>query len=148
MGSLDPFPAGFKIWFGSLNFQATGNGYLMCLTNRNELHPWRSTGPGPIPATPATNAPAPAQAATTSTSTPRRRRRSGQRRARCVWSGAGPCATRHEVTRPPTEQRRPRGSTRLLGRVSPTECAKLQRRTPHLSALTWPRTRTFRATIC
>jgi hypothetical protein len=38
-----------------------GNGYLMCITNRDELHPWRSTGPGPVPATPATDAPALAQ---------------------------------------------------------------------------------------
>jgi hypothetical protein len=37
MGSSDPLPAGFKIWFGGLNFQATGNGYLMRLTNREEL---------------------------------------------------------------------------------------------------------------
>jgi hypothetical protein len=44
MGSSDPFPNGFEIWFGSLNFQATGNGYLMRITNRDELHPWRSTG--------------------------------------------------------------------------------------------------------
>jgi hypothetical protein len=34
MGSSDPLPAGFAIRFGSLNFQATGNGYLMRLTNR------------------------------------------------------------------------------------------------------------------
>jgi hypothetical protein len=49
MGCSDPFPAGFKIRFGSLNFQATGNGYLMHLTNRDELHPWRSIGPGRCP---------------------------------------------------------------------------------------------------
>jgi hypothetical protein len=41
MGSSDPLSAGFKIRFGGLNFQATGNGYLMCLTNREELHAWR-----------------------------------------------------------------------------------------------------------
>jgi hypothetical protein len=62
MGSSDPLPAGFKIRFGSLNFQATGNGYLMRITNHAELHPWRSTGPGLVPATPAADAPAPAQA--------------------------------------------------------------------------------------
>jgi hypothetical protein len=38
MGSSDPFSTGFEIWFGSLNFQATGNDYLMRLTNRDELH--------------------------------------------------------------------------------------------------------------
>jgi hypothetical protein len=35
MGSSDPLPAGFEIRFGVLNFQATGNGYLMRLTNRH-----------------------------------------------------------------------------------------------------------------
>jgi hypothetical protein len=79
MGSLDPLPAGFETRFGSLNFLATGNGYLMRITNRAELHPWRSTGRGPIPATPATDAPAPAQADATGPSAPRHRRRSGQR---------------------------------------------------------------------
>jgi hypothetical protein len=62
MGRSDPLPAGFEIRFGSLNFQATGNGYLMRITNCVELHPWRSTRPGHVPATPTTNAPAPALA--------------------------------------------------------------------------------------
>jgi hypothetical protein len=35
MGSSGPLLAGFEIWFGSLNFQATGNGYLMSITNRD-----------------------------------------------------------------------------------------------------------------
>jgi hypothetical protein len=39
MASSDPRPVGFEIRFGSLNFQATGNGYLMRITNRTELHP-------------------------------------------------------------------------------------------------------------
>jgi hypothetical protein len=38
-----PLLAGFEIRFGSLNFQATGNDYLMRITNRDELHPWRLT---------------------------------------------------------------------------------------------------------
>jgi hypothetical protein len=59
MGSLDPLPDEFEIRFGSLNFQATGNGYLIRITNRNELHPWWSTGPGPVPATLGADAPAP-----------------------------------------------------------------------------------------
>jgi hypothetical protein len=63
MGSSDPLPAGFEIRFGSLNFQATGNDYLMRITNRDELHLWRSTGPGPVPTTPAADASAPAPAA-------------------------------------------------------------------------------------
>jgi hypothetical protein len=61
MGSSDPLPAGFKIRFGSLNFQATGNSYLMRIINRDELHPWRSTELGPVPVTPAAHAPALAQ---------------------------------------------------------------------------------------
>jgi hypothetical protein len=79
MDSSDPLPAGFEIRFRSLDFQATGNDYLMCITNRDQLDPWWSTGPGPIPATPATDAPATAQVDAAGTSTPRRRWRSGQR---------------------------------------------------------------------
>jgi hypothetical protein len=79
MGSSDPLPAGFKIRFGSLNFRATGNGYLMRITNRVELHLWRSTGPGPVPVTPAADAPAPTQADATDPLAPQHRRRSGQR---------------------------------------------------------------------
>jgi hypothetical protein len=79
MGSSDPLPAGFEIRFGSLNFKATGNGYLMRITNRDELHPWRSTGPGLVPVTPGAETPAPAQADAVGPSAPRRRRRSGQR---------------------------------------------------------------------
>jgi hypothetical protein len=79
MGSSEPLPVGFEIRFGSLNFQATANGYLMRITNRDELHPRRSTGPGPVPVTPAVDAPVPAQADTAGPPAPRRRRRSGQR---------------------------------------------------------------------
>jgi hypothetical protein len=85
MGSSDPLPSGFEIRFGSLNFQATGNGYLMRITNRDELHPWRSIGPGPVPVTPAADAPAPAQADTAGPSAPQRRRRTGQR-SRQPWT--------------------------------------------------------------
>jgi hypothetical protein len=68
MGRSDPFPTGFEILFGSLNFQAMGNGYHMRLLNRDELHPWRSTGLGPIPVTPTTKPPTPVTTATPSTS--------------------------------------------------------------------------------
>jgi hypothetical protein len=74
MGSSDRLPAKFEIRFGSLNFQATGNKYLMRITNRDQLHPWRSTRPSPMPATPATDAPAPAQADAACTSAPRHQR--------------------------------------------------------------------------
>jgi hypothetical protein len=49
MGSSDPLLARFEIRFGSLNFQATGNDYLMRITNHAELHRWRTTGPDPVP---------------------------------------------------------------------------------------------------
>jgi hypothetical protein len=62
MGSSDPLLAGFEIRFGSLNFQATGNGYLMRITNRDELRARQPTGPGPVPAAPAADAPAFTQA--------------------------------------------------------------------------------------
>jgi hypothetical protein len=50
MGSSDPLPAGFEIRFGGLNFQATGNGYLMHLTNHEELRVRRQAGPVPVAA--------------------------------------------------------------------------------------------------
>jgi hypothetical protein len=100
MGSSDPLPAGFEIRFGSLNFQATGNNYLMRITNRDELHPWRSTGPGPVPVTPAADTPAPAQANAAGPSTPQRRRRSGQRsrQARMEQRRAARVASQRDVT--------------------------------------------------
>jgi hypothetical protein len=72
MGSSDPLPAGFEIRFGSLNFQATGNDYLMRITNRDELRSRWPTGPGAVPAAPAADAPAPAQADTAGPLAPRR----------------------------------------------------------------------------
>jgi hypothetical protein len=51
MGSSDPLPTGFEIRFGSLNFQATGNGYLMRLTNREELRARRQAGSAPVTTT-------------------------------------------------------------------------------------------------
>ena len=41
MGVSDPLPAGFVIWFGSLEFRATGNGYLMRFLSprRNPITP-------------------------------------------------------------------------------------------------------------
>jgi hypothetical protein len=60
MGSSDPLPARFKIRFGSLNFQAAGNGYLMHITNREELRARRQTGPAPAPVAPAAGGSTPA----------------------------------------------------------------------------------------
>jgi hypothetical protein len=78
-GSSDPLPAGFEIRFGSLNFQAMGNDYLMRITNHDELRSRRPTGPGLVPVPPTADAPAPAQADVAGPSAPRRRRRSSQR---------------------------------------------------------------------
>jgi hypothetical protein len=60
MGSSDPLPVGFEIQFGSLNFQAMGNGYLMRLTNRDELRARRQAGSVPVPAAPIATTPTPA----------------------------------------------------------------------------------------
>jgi hypothetical protein len=100
MGSSDPLPVGFEIRFGSLNFQATWNGYLMRITNRAELHPWRSTEPGPVPATPAIDALVPAQADAAGPSAPQRRRRSGQRsrQARMEQRQAARVASQRDAT--------------------------------------------------
>jgi hypothetical protein len=51
----------------------------MCITNRGEHHPWRSTGPGPVPVTPGANALTLAQEDTAGPSMPQCRRHSGQR---------------------------------------------------------------------
>jgi hypothetical protein len=79
MGSSDPLPAGFAIRFGGLNFQATGNGYLMRLTNREELRARRQAGSALVPAERAATTQTPAGTDAAGPSTPRRRRRSGQR---------------------------------------------------------------------
>jgi hypothetical protein len=79
MGSSDPLPAGFEIRFRGLNFQATGNGYLMRLTNREELRARRQAGSAPVTAARVTTTQTPAGTDAVGPSTPRRRRRSGQR---------------------------------------------------------------------
>jgi hypothetical protein len=79
MGSSDPLPAGFKIRFGGLNFLATGNGYLMRLTNREELRARRQAGSVPVAAAHVATAPASASMDVACPSAPRRRRCSGQR---------------------------------------------------------------------
>jgi hypothetical protein len=79
MGSSDPLPAGFEIRFGSLNFQATGNGYLMCLTNREELRARRQDGSVPVATARVSATPTPVSTDAAGPSEPRRRRRSGQR---------------------------------------------------------------------
>jgi hypothetical protein len=79
IGSSDPLPAGFKIRFGSLNFQATGNDYLMRLSNREELRARCQAGSVPVAAARVAATPTPASTDAVGPSAPRRRRRSGQR---------------------------------------------------------------------
>jgi hypothetical protein len=79
MGSSDPLPVGFEIRFGSLNFQATGNGYLMRITNREELRARRQIGPAPVPVAPAAGGSTPAGTDAAGPSAPRCLRRSSQR---------------------------------------------------------------------
>jgi hypothetical protein len=109
MGSSDPLPSGFEIRFGSLNFQAIENGYPMCITNRNELHPWRSTRPGPVPVTPAADAPTPAQADAVGPSTPRRpgqrSRQARMERRRAVRVASQRDATTSKVVTAPAGER-------------------------------------------
>jgi hypothetical protein len=77
MGSSDPLPAGFEIRFRSLNFQATRNGCLMRITNREELRTRRRTEADSAPVAPATHAPTSAHVDAAGPSAPRCRRRSG-----------------------------------------------------------------------
>jgi hypothetical protein len=79
MGSSDLLPAGFEIRFGGLNFQATGNGYLMRLTNHEELRARRQDGSAPVAAARVAATPAPASTDAAGPSASRRCRRSGQR---------------------------------------------------------------------
>jgi hypothetical protein len=78
MGSSDPLPAGFEIRSGSLNFQATGNGYMMRLTNREELRARRQAGSVPVAAAHAVATQTPTGTDAAGPSASRRRRCSGQ----------------------------------------------------------------------
>jgi hypothetical protein len=78
MGSSYPLPAGFEIRFGGLNFQATGNGYLMRLINREELRARRQAGSAPVAAACVATTQAPVGIDAAGPSASQRRRRSGQ----------------------------------------------------------------------
>jgi hypothetical protein len=140
MGSSDPLPPGFEIRFGNLNFQATGNGYLMRTTNRDELRQRRSTRLGPVPVTPAADAPAPARADAAGPSAPQRRQRSGQRsqQARMERQRAARVALQRDAITDETTTA-PAGGVRFPIRDSPLVSAVPQRRTPRLPAPTWRR---------
>jgi hypothetical protein len=112
MGSSDPLPAGFEIRFGSLNFQAMGNDYLMRITNREELRAQRRAGADPAFVAPATHASASAQVDAAGPSAPRRRRRSSQRsrqvrteRRRAARVASQRDATTGDTTAGPTGER-------------------------------------------
>jgi hypothetical protein len=79
ISSSDPLPARFEIRFGGLNFQATGNSYLMRLTNREELRARCQVGSAPVAAAGIAMTPTPVSTDAAGPSAPRRRRRSGQR---------------------------------------------------------------------
>jgi hypothetical protein len=101
MGSSDPLPSGFEIRFVGLNFQATGNGYLMRLTNREELRARRQAGSAPVAAARVATAPTPANTDAAGPSAPRLRRRSGQpsRQARSErWHAARVASQRDALT--------------------------------------------------
>jgi hypothetical protein len=148
MGSSDPLPTGFKIRFGSLNFQATRNGYVMRITNHTELHPWQSIGPGPVPITPATTPPRPLKRMPWALSRPDTGGTLASVRARREWSNIGPRTRRHKATHPPARQRRPRGSAWPPSRSSPTGCVMPRQPTLRAPAPTWRRTRIYLATTC
>jgi hypothetical protein len=97
MGSSDPLPAGFEIRFGSLNFQATGNDYLMRITNRDELRARRQTGADPTSVAPATHAPTSTHVDVAGLSAPRRRRRFG-RQTRTERRRAARVASQRDAT--------------------------------------------------
>jgi hypothetical protein len=79
MGSSDPLPVGFEIQFGGLNFHATGNDYLMRLTNREELRARRQAGSVSVAAAHVAMTPVPVSTDAAGPSAQRRRHRSGQR---------------------------------------------------------------------
>jgi hypothetical protein len=146
MGSSDPLPAGFEIRFVSLNLQATGNGYLMRITNRAKLHPWRSTGPGLVPAMPTPNAPAPGQEEAAGPSAPQCRRRSGQRsrRARMERRWAVRVGSQRDATIGAMATA-PAGEHVVSKPQFPLACATPRWRTPRPPTPTWWRVRAIPA---
>jgi hypothetical protein len=107
-----------------------GNGYLMRITNRDELRARQQIGPTPVPAAPAVGAPTPAS---TDVVAPQRLGAVDvpisalDRRGRSV---DGLRALPRRATRPPA-RRQPlrRGSARFQDRDSPSACVAPQQRT-------------------
>jgi hypothetical protein len=147
MGSSDPLPAGFEIWFGSLNFQTTGNDYLSASpTVTSSTHGGRP-GQGRSPSHPLLMSRRP----------PKRMLRAPQHHDaddapasaldRRGWNDVGPHVSPHNATHPSARrQPHPRGSVQFPSRGSPTGCVTPRWRTPRPPAPTWRRTRIFPAT--
>jgi hypothetical protein len=138
MGSSDPLPAGFEIRFGGLNFQATGNGYLMRLTNREELHARRQAGSAPVTAARVATTQMPAGTDAAGPSASRRHRHYGQRsRQARLERRQAERARQHGG-------RRPGGGTQGLRAAFPHQSARrydgLQRQHQHYDAQgsPWP----------
>jgi hypothetical protein len=111
MGSSDPLPAGFEIRFESLNFQATGNGYLIASPTVPSSTRGGRPGQGRFPPCPLLTPRRP----------PKRTLRALQHHdaddaptstlARRGWNNVEPHMSPHNVTHPPARRRpHPRGS--------------------------------------
>jgi hypothetical protein len=100
MGSSDPLHAGFEIRFGGLNFQATGNGYLMHLTNREELRARRQARSAPAAAARVATTPTPASTDAAGPSTSRTAAAPASARARHGQSDGTLSASPHNVAHP------------------------------------------------
>jgi hypothetical protein len=151
MGSSDPLPVGFEIRFGSLNFQATGNGYLMRITNCDELRARRQTGSSQVPVAHVAGTPTPASTDAAGPSAPRRRRRSGQRsrkvrteRRRAARTATQGNAPTGRTTATPTGERSvsgprfPLGLRALRRRTWPPPILTRRREGFALAAMFWP----------
>jgi hypothetical protein len=124
MGSSDPLPAGFEIRFGGLNFQAMGNGYLMRLTNREQLRARRLAGSAPVAAARIATTPTPVGTDAAGPSAPH------AARVKRGLSADMLRASPRNVTRPPARQQPPRqGSARSPDRASLSVCAAPRRPT-------------------
>jgi hypothetical protein len=119
MGRSDPLPDGFEIRFGSLNFQDTGNGYLMRLINREELRARRQAGSVPVAVARVAATPTPASARD------RRGRSAGMLRV----------SPRNAMRSPARQQPPGRGSARSQDRASPSVCVTPRPPKPHRPAL-------------
>jgi hypothetical protein len=134
MRSSDPLPAGFEIRFGGLNFQTTGNGYLMCLTNREELRARRQAGSAPVAAAHIATTQTTAGTDAAGPSASRRRAAPVSVRARRGPSDGKLSAPPPNVVRPSARRQPPRrGSARSPDRASPSVCAARRRPTPPTS---------------